>query len=140
MGMLTRAACRAAERVQTATAQGWQQAHDLTAEGMKRLAGGPLAVCPSLYTSPQPSSLLSFIPPALGPWTSPSAINFWSALAINSMQDETFHMPLYGCVLHIGKAPCRVCNIIMAIRLPWIRAGLKRWTAAALEFERPIHS
>ena len=36
--------CRAAEKVQTATAQGWQQARELTTEGMKRFYGGPLAV------------------------------------------------------------------------------------------------
>lgn len=40
--------CRAAEKMQTATASGWQQARDLTSEGIKRLYGGPLEVCQSL--------------------------------------------------------------------------------------------
>ena len=35
---------RAAERMQSATVSGWQQARDLTSEGLKRLTGGPLEV------------------------------------------------------------------------------------------------
>lgn len=48
---------RAAEKMQSATASGWQQARDLTSEGIKRLYGGPLEVhrrfvlliCPTLF-------------------------------------------------------------------------------------------